>query len=84
MLLGIVPFEFTPAAAANGSITYTYDALGRITMVIYDTGAIVNYTYDANGNRTQEEAAINTAALTWTATVTSCTTNCWGRALWHN
>ncbi len=38
------------ADAANGSVEYAYDALGRVSSVSYDTGVIVIYTYDANGN----------------------------------
>lgn len=71
-----------PAFAANGSVNYTYDALGRLTTASYDTGVIVLYAYDANGNRTQQEINVNTGTLTWTATSGSCTANCWGGALW--
>lgn len=70
------------AYAANGSVTYTYDALGRVTTASYDTGVIVIYTYDSNGNRTAQVINVNTAPLTWTATYTPCTTNCWGSSLW--
>jgi YD repeat-containing protein len=71
-----------PVAAANGSVSYTYDALGRVISVSYDTGVIVLYTYDANGNRTQQTINVNTTALTWSATATPCTANCWGAGLW--
>jgi len=70
------------ARAANGSVVYTYDALGRVLTVNYDTGVIVIYTYDANGNRTQQVINVNTSTLTWTATGTPCTSNCWGAGLW--
>ncbi len=70
------------AQAANGSVVYTYDALGRIASASYDTGVIVIYTYDANGNRTQQVINVNSATLTWTTTSTPCTSNCWGGALW--
>lgn len=70
------------ARAANGSVVYTYDALGRVTTASYDTGVIVIYTYDANGNRTQQVINVNTSALTWTATSSPCTANCWGAGLW--
>jgi YD repeat-containing protein len=43
----------TACFAANGSVVYTYDALGRVTTASYDTGVIVIYAYDANGNRTK-------------------------------
>lgn len=70
------------AHAANGSVVYTYDALGRVLTASYDTGVIVIYTYDANGNRTQQVINVNTATLSWTATATPCTANCWGAGLW--
>jgi YD repeat-containing protein len=72
----------TATFAANGSVTYTYDALGRVTTTSYDTGVIVIYTYDANGNRTQQVINVNTSTLTWTAAATPCTSNCWGAGLW--
>jgi YD repeat-containing protein len=70
------------ARAANGSVVYTYDALGRVSTASYDTNVIVIYTYDANGNRTQQVINVNSATLTWTVTVTPCTANCWGAVLW--
>ena len=50
LMLAFGPTE--PVSAANGSVTYTYDALGRLTTASYDTGVIIIYSYDANGNRT--------------------------------
>jgi YD repeat-containing protein len=70
------------AHAANGSVTYTYDALGRIATAAYDTGVFVIYSYDANGNRLSQTVNVNTATLQWTATSSPCTSNCWGGALW--
>ncbi len=72
----------TRAGAANGSVTYTYDALGRISTASYDTGVFIYYTYDANGNRLSQVVNVNSSTLTWTATSTPCTSNCWGGALW--
>ena len=43
-----------PAHAANGSVAYTYDALGRVTTASYDTGVCIIYSYDAVGNRLSE------------------------------
>jgi YD repeat-containing protein len=48
------------ANAANGSVAYSYDALGRVTTASYDTGVCIVYKYDANGNRISE--TINVAA----------------------
>jgi len=43
-----------PAQAANGSVSYTYDALGRVLTANYDNAVFIQYSYDAAGNRTQE------------------------------
>lgn len=51
--------------AANGSVVYTYDALGRITTASYDTGVIIVYTYDANGNRLSQTINMNTTNGVW-------------------
>lgn len=52
LTLGMAP----GAALAQQSITYTYDALGRVLTATYtggpSDGLIVTYTYDAAGNRT--------------------------------
>ena len=73
------------ARAANGSVVYTYDALGRVTTASYDTGVIIIYSYDANGNRTQQVINVNTANLCWTNS--SCTpgsfTPTWDQGLWN-
>ena len=34
--------------------TYSYDAAGRLTGVVYDDGSSLSYQYDANGNRLTE------------------------------
>lgn len=38
------------APAAQAATQYTYDALNRLTKVIYDDGRSISYTYDAAGN----------------------------------
>jgi YD repeat-containing protein len=65
----------TLAYAANGSVVYTYDALGRITTVSYDTGVLVVYTYDANGNRLSQTVNVSTTTLVWGS-------GNWGQTLW--
>ncbi|HGL6718404.1 RHS repeat protein [Burkholderia contaminans] len=43
------------AIATSGSITYTYDPLGRLTKAVFNNGSTtttVTYNYDAAGNRT--------------------------------
>ncbi len=61
-----------PAGAANGSAAYTYDPLGRVTTVLYDTGVCVVYKYDANGNRTSQTIDVGGAP----------TTPSWGSGVW--
>src|SRR5260370_28994808 len=62
-LLSIVG-AFTLAHAANGSVAYTYDALGRVTTASYDTGVCILYTYDPNGNRLSEKINVAAAGAT--------------------
>lgn len=71
------------AVSANGSVTYTYDALGRIATMGYDTGVLIIYAYDANGNRTSQVVNVNAVSLSWSSAVIPCTSNCWGQALWQ-
>ena len=50
-----VVFSLAMAFSVNcgaGQITYTYDALGRLTVVQYGSGAQATYAFDAVGNRT--------------------------------
>lgn len=42
------------AAVFAGSVSYTYDALGRIKTATYSNGVIITYTYDAAGNRVSQ------------------------------
>jgi hypothetical protein len=43
--LGLIAVSVSgPAPAA--SVTYTYDALGRLTTATYSTGAVITYVYD--------------------------------------
>lgn len=64
----------TPTDAANGSVAYTYDALGRVTTASYDTGVCIIYSYDPNGNRLSETINVTTAG----------TTGVWGCFNWNN
>jgi len=50
-LVVLVTLAVFGLAHADGVI-YTYDSLGRITSTTYANGAAVQYSYDANGNRT--------------------------------
>lgn len=69
VLLGTLAIR--AALAANGSVSYTYDALGRVSSISYDTGVCVLYTYDPNGNRLSE-----------TITVGSGGTSVWNTGVW--
>jgi hypothetical protein len=60
-MFAIAVLEMLPvkaSLAANGSVAYTYDALGRVSTVSYDTGVCVIYSYDANGNRTSQTVLV--------------------------
>lgn len=45
LLVGAVP-------ATAGSVSYEYDALGRLERIVYDDGTAIEFVYDAAGNRT--------------------------------
>lgn len=64
----------TSAFAVNGSVVYTYDALGRIATASYDTGVCIAYTYDPNGNRTAQKILVTSAS----------STGVWGCFNWNN
>lgn len=65
----------TDSFAANGSVVYTYDAVGRVVTASYDTGVIIIYSYDANGNRTSQVVNVNASTGVWGAFN-------WGAARW--
>jgi hypothetical protein len=48
-----IAFNASASFAASGAITYTFDALGRISTATYNTGVILSYSYDLSGNQTQ-------------------------------
>jgi len=62
--VGPVGVEGGRASAANGSVAYTYDALGRIVTASYDTGVCIAYTYDANSNRLSEKILVTSPTST--------------------
>ncbi|OGP09581.1 MAG: hypothetical protein A2048_00125 [Deltaproteobacteria bacterium GWA2_45_12] len=47
-----------PITGFAASLTYTYDRLGRLTNVAYNTGIQINYTYDPMGNRLRKLVVI--------------------------
>ena len=40
------------APVGAGSVSYEYDALGRLERIVYDDGTVIEFVYDAAGNRT--------------------------------
>ena len=57
ILLAVALLGASPSALAAESVSYDYDALGRVIRVDYvggpNDGMIIEYTYDATGNRTE-------------------------------
>jgi YD repeat-containing protein len=59
---------FAPEArAASASVTYTYDAVGRVATALYDNGTCIAYSYDPSGNRTSQTNTTSTSpeSPTW-------------------
>ncbi len=46
-----------PHAKSEETTTYEYDALGRLVQVSKDDGTVVDYDYDAAGNRQSKETS---------------------------
>ena len=71
----ISSFTYTLDAAGNrsqmvtlsGTTSYGYDALYRLTQVIYPGPSTTNYTYDANGNRQTMQVGSTTTTYTYDA-----------------
>ncbi len=65
------------SGGSDASVTYTYDAAGRLTTAKYDNGACVAYGYDASSNRTSQTNTIGgpPATPTWG-------TGSWGCFAW--
>lgn len=56
-VLALVALSFAGRAAASETITYAYDARGRLVQVVHSggpaSGTQVTYTHDAASNRTR-------------------------------
>ena len=66
-------------AVADGGVTYTYDALGRVITATYANGTVVTFSYDAAGNRTA--LVVGCGHSTWGAGSSSpliWNQSCWG------
>lgn len=53
-------FAFYAKITFAQTINYDYDSLGRLTQVIYPDSSIINYTYDAAGNRMSKDVTKST------------------------
>jgi len=42
------------APLVAGSVSYTYDSLGRLKTATYSSGVVITYSYDAAGNRSSQ------------------------------
>ena len=53
----LVALLVASAPGHAGTVSYTYDSLGRVTRVVYTVGSTTTtttYSYDAAGNRTSK------------------------------
>lgn len=50
MMAILVPWARPVAADSPTTVTYSYDAAGRLVEVAYGDGATIAYSYDAAGN----------------------------------
>jgi len=57
----VVVCSFVMTSSVANTETLQYDALGRLTYVTQDNGAVVAYSYDPAGNRTQVTITGNSA-----------------------
>lgn len=48
---------------AQSNVKYEYDEINRLTKVTYSNGTVVEYTYDALGNRTEKEVTGGNAPI---------------------
>ena len=46
----LAAFPYAAFAQSNVTVTYTYDAQGRIATETYSNGVVVTYIYDSAGN----------------------------------
>jgi YD repeat-containing protein len=59
-------------AQATASVTYTYDAAGRIVTKVFSDGTCVIHTYSADGNRTATDITKSSTPET----------SVWGTGVW--
>ena len=56
-------FLMTVLTFAQSNVKYEYDEINRLTKVTYSNGTVVEYTYDALGNRTEKEVTGGSASI---------------------
>ncbi|SAL35245.1 RHS Repeat protein [Caballeronia udeis] len=62
-VVSIASLSFAAAAFSASDVTYTYDALGRLTKATYNDGLkskTIDYYYDAAGNRSIVKSSMTT------------------------
>jgi YD repeat-containing protein len=52
LVIFVLPLSIVDPALSQSNLQMSYDALGRLTQVTYPGGIILQYSYDAAGNRT--------------------------------
>jgi len=61
--IGILISLFFSMPSFSETVQYTYDNLNRITKAEYSDGTVIKYSYDANGNRMNEEVKLGTHSI---------------------
>ncbi|HYC74695.1 RHS repeat domain-containing protein [Brevundimonas sp.] len=51
--VGVTALALFAAVPASADVQYVYDSSGRLIKAIYSNGVVIQYRYDAAGNRTQ-------------------------------
>jgi len=59
LILTTILFFITGSLVSQQTIIFNYDDLNRLTRADYGNGTVINYTYDANGNRLTETVNSN-------------------------
>ena len=63
LLMGLLLAVSATPAAAQETVTYGYDALGRVAWVSYGSGQTTRYDYDAAGNRLVVQTATSSGGF---------------------
>ncbi|HOV85663.1 MAG TPA: RHS repeat protein [Syntrophobacteraceae bacterium] len=63
-VLAFLLFSLGTSFAFAATVRYTYDELNRLTRVEYEDGTIIEYGYDAAGNRTSYKTIPSSGSLT--------------------